>query len=57
MQAKPVLTSEEVKRLVNNKNSMYDAVARNGYLVSDRRDDLNSFDFMDQVRTGQAWLP
>ena len=51
------MTSEEVKRVVNNKDSMYDAVVRNGYLVSERKDELNSFEFLDQVRTGNAWLP
>ena len=51
------LTPLQVSRLVNDKNSMYNAVYRNGYLLPPKRDSFNTYEFLDKVRTEEYWLP
>ena len=51
------IRSDRVALLINNKSSMYDACLRNGFLLPPKKDAMVTFEFLDQVRSQDIWLP
>ena len=54
---KTMVSREQVARLVNDKETMYQAMIRNGYVLPSYKQAICTLDFMLRVRAGEVWVP
>lgn len=52
-----MMSSAQVKAMVNSKGTMYEACVRNGKLMPSAKSSFCGMDFLNGVRTGENWLP
>ena len=52
-----MISAAEAKKKVNSKKTLWEACVRNRYALPPCRDAFNSAEFLDKVRTRQAFLP
>ena len=52
-----MISREEASRLVCDKETMYSALIRNGYVLPHPKQSICSLKFMQLVRSGEVWVP
>ena len=52
-----MISREEASRLVCDKETMYGALIRNGYVLPHHKQSICSLKFMQLVRSGDVWVP
>ena len=52
-----MVSREQVANLVNDKQTMYQAMIRNSYVLPSYKQAICTLDFMFRVRAGEIWVP
>lgn len=52
-----MITSSTAKSMVNDRNSYYDAMLRNGFTMPAKKSKINTIDFFEAVRKGLVYVP
>ena len=56
-QQQNMISREDASRLVCDKETMYSALIRNGYVLPHPKQSICSLKFMQSVRKGEVWVP